>query len=162
MQWSHYSFHPPEDSKHPQEAAEGSFSRAEPPAQTAGAFIVNRLSLCGISSREGNLSQPLEPGWFQRDSERSKPNLHSLGESIPEECASSSSPVLIVNHVTEKKKILDDVWAARTLAAHSGFLLSQHVVEGLRVGFFCHTQLSSARRAGISYTDFFIGPALNM
>ena len=104
MQWSHYSFHPPEDSKHPQEAAEGSFSRAEPPAQTAGAFIVNRLSLCGISSREGNLSQPLEPGWFQRDSERSKPNLHSLGESIPEECASSSSPVLIVNHVTEKKK----------------------------------------------------------
>lgn len=135
MHWSHYSFHPPEDSKHPQEAAEGSFSRAEPPAQTARAFIVNRLSLCGISSRERNLSPPLEPGWFQRDSERSKPNLLSLGESIPEECASSSSPVLIVNHVTEKKN-LDDVWAARSLAAHSGFLLSQHVVEGLRVGFF--------------------------
>lgn len=106
MHWSHYSFHPPEDSKHPQEAAEGSFSRAEPPAQTARAFIANRLSLCGISSRERNLSQPLEPGWFQRDSERSKPNLLSLGESIPEECASSSSPVLIVNHVTEKKTLM--------------------------------------------------------
>lgn len=135
MHWSHYSFHPPEDSKHPQEAAEGSFSRAEPPAQTARAFIVNRLSLCGISSRERNLSQPLEPGWFQRDSERSKPNLHSLGESIPEECASSSSPVLIVNHVTEKKTLMMFGLLVRWLPIQ-GFLLSQHVVEGLRVGFF--------------------------
>lgn len=135
MHWSHYSFHPPEDSKHPQEAAEGSFSRAEPPAQTARAFIVNRLSLCGISSRERNLSPPLEPGWFQRDSERSKPNLHSLGESIPEECASSSSPVLIVNHVTEKKTLMMFGLLVRWLPIQ-GFLLSQHVVEGLRVGFF--------------------------
>lgn len=135
MHWSHYSFHPPEDSKHPQEAAEGSFSRAEPLAQTAVAFIVNRLSLCGISSRERNLSQPLEPGWFQRDSERSKPNLHSLGESIPEECASSSSPVLIVNHVTKKKTLMMFGLLVRWLPIQ-GFLLSQHVVEGLRVGFF--------------------------
>lgn len=153
MHWSHYSFHPPEDSKHPQEAAEGSFSRAEPPAQTARAFIVNRLSLCGISSRERNLSQPLEPGWFQRDSERSKPNLLSLGESIPEECASSSSPVLIVNHVTEKKTLMMFGLLVRWLPIQ-GFLLSQHVVEGLRVGFFATLSSPQLREQGLVTQTF--------
>ena len=85
-----------EDSKHPQEAAEGSEPPEELSSRTDRVFVE--------SAEERNLSESLEPGWFHRDRERRKPNLHSLGESIPEECAFSSSPVLIVNHVTERKK----------------------------------------------------------
>ena len=74
--------------------------------------------LWNLKLRETSVSRPLEPGWFQRD--REKPNLHSLREFKLKECAFSSSPVLTVNHVSEKNT-LDEFWAVLSLAAFSGF-----------------------------------------
>lgn len=73
---------------------------------------------------------------------------------MPNECAFSSSPVLIVNHVTENRNLM----IFGLLFLWLGFN-SQHVVKDLRVFlFFVATLSSSAQRAGISYTEFFYRP----
>ena len=63
----------------------------------------DRPSLCGIGSRQK--PQRVGPGarTVPARRERSGANLRSPGEFGPKESAFSSSPILIVNHVTEKK-----------------------------------------------------------
>lgn len=75
----------------------GSFSTAEASSRTDRTFVKN------YSWAKPQVIQSLEPGWFQHDRERSELTSNP-GGFRPEECAFSSSPVLIVNHVTEKNK----------------------------------------------------------